>query len=110
MKPAPPYLHITKAGQKASHQSENDDRQFNVAGSAPLGWKPKLPSILNARAFKIPINYFVTVYKTIEAESLGDAVLKAQSIEPPPIWVEGFSEAEMTVESEVQTYEIEETD
>jgi hypothetical protein len=108
MKAPPPYLHITKAGKKPLFTPEK------------TLWNDTKPTLLNAplsktssssrRPYRVPINYFVTVHQTIEASSLEDAMLKAQAVEAPDIWVDGFPDEEMTVESEVLPYQVEEVE
>ena len=92
----PEYLHITKAGQKAQRKiaREDGEKGFGLNGQSGV------------KKYAVPINYFVTVWAVVEARDDDEAILKAQEVEAPPIWVEGFHEQDMQVETEVVAYEV----
>ncbi len=115
MKPTPPYLHITKRGQKQNDppklpgNGQSNNRQW-LDKYGPFSQSGRVSEKPVMRTFSVPIHYFVTVNKIIEAENSEEAHYKAQAIEAPPINVEGFSDSEMTIESEVNVYDMEEVD
>lgn len=92
----PEYLHITKAGQKSKRKDADGSQHASFGLNGQSGVKQ----------YAVPINYFVTVWAVVEARDDEEAVLKAQEVEAPPIWVEGFHEKDMQVETEVVAYEV----
>lgn len=111
-KPTPPYLHITKKSLKqATHStypysSGNSHYARNPSGHEH--WDSLLSGNTGPKKYKVPVNYMVTTYVHIIADSQSEAIQKAQHIEAPQLEMWDNTAHDTTIESEVCPYEIEE--
>lgn len=111
MRTTPKYLHITKAGQRKEPAPVTNGNNGNKEYVRKYGlFAQDHANRPVMRTFEVPICYFVTAKKIIEAENAEEAQYKAQAVEAPPISVEGFSDTELEVETEVNVYDMQEVD